>query len=355
MRLKLVPDILFPDKQIRKMVKYGGIIKNYYHIFHLKKNDMKIFKSNIPWLLLLVVLISSCEKTEINYEPNRKTIVKIKDAENEITQKARDVLPTIDEFILLDVRRELTRPDDINQPLTVKLQQDNSLIADYNSAHGTSILVLPSAWFTLSDDITNLTFAPGEVVKTVTIKLNKTSMDLSQRYALAYKITDAGSGAVISSSLKEAIYEIGVKNKWDGAYRITGTMVDLAAPTITGYYPQDADLITTGPASCVMVPWDLGIPGHLILSGTSLSYYGSFGLVLNFDAATNKIASVVNYYGQPAGNTRSAVLDDTGLNTWNPSNKEINIKYFMLQPNTVTTPPYIRTKFDEKWSYLGVR
>src|SRR6185503_19733640 len=210
------------------MVKYGGIIKNLTIIFTLKTNDMKIFKSNIPWLLVLVVLITSCEKTEVKYEPDRKTIVKIKDAENEITQKARDVLPTIDEFILIDVRRDPTQPSDLNQPLTVKLQADPSLIAGFNTAHGTSLLVLPSAWYTLSEDITNITFAAGEDIKTIKIKLNKTSMDLSQRYALAYKITDAGSGAVISNALKEAIYEIGVKNKWDGAYRITGTMVDLA-------------------------------------------------------------------------------------------------------------------------------
>src|SRR5262245_55894010 len=106
--------------------------------FTLKINGMKIFKSNIPLLLVLVVLITSCEKTEINYEPSRKTVVKIKDAENEITQKARDVLPTVDEFILIDVRRELTQPNDVNQPLTVKLQKDASLIASYNTAHGTS-------------------------------------------------------------------------------------------------------------------------------------------------------------------------------------------------------------------------
>ena len=316
---------------------------------------MKILKSNIPWLLVLVVLITSCEKTEINYEPDRKTIVKIKDAENEVTQKARDVLPTIDEFILIDVRRSPTRESDLNQPLTVKLQKDASLIAAYNTAHGTTLVELPSASYTLSDDIANITFAAGQDIKTIKIRVDKTNLSLSQQYALAFKIAEVGSGAVISNSLSEAIYIIGIKNKWDGLYRVTGTMVDIAVPTITGYFPQDVDLVTNGAAQVVAIPIDLGIPGHLILSGTSLSYYGSFGPVFNFDAATNKVASVVNYYGQPASNTRSAVLDDTGINAYNPATKQMDVKYFMLQPNTVTTPPYIRVKFDEQWKYLGPR
>ena len=317
---------------------------------------MKIIKSNIPWLLVLVVLISSCEKTEINYEPDRKTIVKIKDAENEVTQKARDVLPTIDEFILIDVRRSPTRESDLNQPLTVKLQKDASLIAAYNTAHGTSFVELPSASYTLSADVTNLTFAAGEDIKTIKIRLDKTNLSLSTQYALAFKIAEVGSGAVISNGLSEAIYAIGIKNKYDGVYEITGTFVDVTNAAFTAAYPLKWELQTNGPAQVIVVDNELlGIPGYVFYNGPSLTYYGSFGLVVNFDAATDRVASVVNYYGQPAGNTRSAVLDDTGVNAYNPATKTVDIKYFMLQPNTVTTPPYIRSKFAEKWKYVGAR
>jgi len=321
---------------------------------------MKIIKSNIPWLLVLVVLITSCEKTEVKYEPDRKTIVKIKDAENDITQKARDVLPTIDEFILIDVRRDPTQQSDLNQPLTVKLVKDPSLIAAYNTAHGTSFVELPSASYTLSEDVTNLTFAPGEDIKTIKIKLNKTSLSLSTQYALAFRISEVGSGALISNSYKSAIYAIGIKNKWDGVYNVTGTFQDVTNANFVGVYPYEWELQTNGPAQCIVIDqYNLGIPGFAFNSvgdpTSANTYYGSFGLVVNFDAATDKVASVVNYYGQPAGNTRSAVLDDTGINAYDNATKTVNIKYFMLQPSVVTTPPYIRAKWNEQWKYIGSR
>lgn len=321
---------------------------------------MKIFKSNIPWLLVLVILISSCEKTEIKYEPNRKTIVKIKDAENEVTQKARDVLPTIDEFILIDVRRNPTSPTDLNQPLTVKLVKDASLITAYNTAHGTSFVELPSATYTLSADISNITFAAGEDIKTIKIRLDKTSLSLSTQYALAFKLTEVGTGAVISNSLKEAIYAIGIKNKWDGIYRVTGTFQDVNNAAFVGTYPYEWELHTNGPNQCIV--YDnvfLGIPGFAFNSAGNPAapntYYGSFGLVVNFDPVTNKVTSVVNYYGQPAGNTRSAMLDDTGINAYNAASKQVDIKYFMLQPNAVATPPHIRARWNEQWKFIGAR
>jgi hypothetical protein len=321
---------------------------------------MKIFKSNIPWLLVLVVLITSCEKTEVNYEPDRKTVVKIKDAENDITQKARDVLPTVDEFILIDVRRDPTRESDLNQPLTVKLVKDASIIAAYNTAHGTSFVELPAASYTLDKDISNITFAPGQDIVTVKIKLTKTGLSLSTQYALAYKLTEVGTGAVISGSLKQAMYAIGIKNKWDGVYRITGTFQDLTNAAFVGTYPYEWELQTNGPAQVIVIDQNnLGIPGFAFNSvgdpSAANTYYGSFGLVVNFDAATDKVASVVNYYGQPAANTRSAVLDDTGLNAYNNSTKQIDIKYFMLQPSVVPTPPNIRAKWNEQWKYIGSR
>lgn len=321
---------------------------------------MKIIKSNIIWVLFLAVLITSCEKTSVKYEPNRQTVVRIKDAENDITQKARDVLPTLDEFILIDLRRDPTKPVDLDQSLTVKLQKDATLIDAYNTANGTSFVELPSASYTLSDDISNITFAAGEAVKTIKIKLNKASLSLSEQYALAFKITDAGSGAVISNAFKQAIYAIGIKNKYDGVYKVTGTFVDVTNAAFVATYPYTWELQTNGATQCIVVDNDLlGFPGFAFNSvgdpSAANTYYGSFGLVINFDAATDKVSSVVNYYGQPAGNTRSAVLDDTGINKYNASTQQVDIKFFMLQPSVVTTAPYIRAKFDQQWKFTGPR
>lgn len=184
--------------------------------------------------------------------------------------------------------------------------------------------------------------------------MNKASLNVDSFYAVPLKI-ESVTGGNLAADAKAMVVVFDLRNRLDGKYRITGTMVDVAAPTITGSFPQDVHLITTGANSVTMIPLDLGIPGHLILSGTSLSYYGSFGPVFTFDKSSFKILAVTNSYGQPAGNTRSADIDPSGTNQWNSSTKNMSIKYYQKQPNTVTTAPYIRVYFNEEFTYLGSR
>ena len=184
--------------------------------------------------------------------------------------------------------------------------------------------------------------------------MNKHLRNVDSFYAVPLKI-EAVTGGTIAPDAKSMVVVVDLRNRLDGKYRVTGTMVDIAAPTLTGYFPQDVHLITTGANSVTMIPLDLGIPGHLILSGTSLSYYGSFGPVFTFDKSSFKILAVTNSYGQPASNTRSADIDPSGTNQWNSSTKNMSIKYYQKQPNTVTTSPYIRVYFNEVFTYLGSR
>jgi hypothetical protein len=306
------------------------------------------------------LLFAACDKNEGTLNGAGQTIVKLPQGADEKTALALDFKPGLQDVLLLDVRRDAPNSGELNKSIVVKIKNDPTLVADYNSAHGTSYIPLPAAAYQVdaSNPFTGsewtVTFNAGEHAKPIMIKLDPTKLDLSQQYALGFTITDA-SGAKISNGLQSALIEIGVKNRYDGIYRVTGTMVDLAAPTITGYFPQDVDLLTLGAAAVVMIPRDLGIPGHLILSGTSLSYYGSYGPVFTFDLATDKVISVTNYYGQPAGNTRSAEIDPSGINKWDAATKDMDVKYFMKQPNTITTPPYIRVTFDEHFDYLGPR
>ncbi len=194
--------------------------------------------------------------------------------------------------------------------------------------------------------------ANGSVAVPLTI--NRTNLPPEAVYGIGLKIETTSAGTV-SASGNSIILKFDLRNKFDGVYRMTGTMVDIAAPTITGYFPQDIAVTTTNPNQVVFIPKDLGIPGVLILSGTSLSYYGSFGPALNFNASTNQITSVVNSYGQPASNTRSADIDPSGINVWDPATKNIYVKFYQKQPNTVTTSPYIRVYFNSTLTYLGPR
>ena len=308
------------------------------------------------------ILLTSCIKNdEGKFNSSGSTFVKLPGGADEKVALALDFKPGFQDVVLLDVRRDAPTAAELQKSVTVTIKNDPTIVSDYNTAHGTSYIPLPAAAFTIDPGNPyngtewTVTFNPNEHAKPILIKLDASKLDLSRQYALGFTIVNATGGAKISNGLQSAMVEVGVKNRYDGSYRVTGTMVDVAAPTITGYFPQDVDLITTGAASVVMVPWDLGIPGHLILSGTSLSYYGSFGPVFTFDLATDKVISVTNSYGQPAGNTRSAEIDPSGINKWDAASHDMDVKYWMKQPNTVTTPPYIRVTFDEHFDYLGPR
>lgn len=285
---------------------------------------------------------------------NTKSLIKITDGGEAINQRARNVSPTIDTFLLLEVRRDPKTSAELNQALTVKVANDTGVIGRYNRANGTAYEQLPSSLYTLLTDVNTLTFQPGEISKEIKIRLNKTNLDLSKSYALGFKITDA-SGAQVSTEMSEAIYAIGVKNKYDGLYEANGTMVDLANSALTGNYPWSVEFRTSGPNSVILWDHEEDYILHPILSAGAWSYYGSFGVEITFDPVTNKVVSVTNPYGQPAGNTRSAQLDPSGVNQWDPATKQLKIKYFMLQPSVMTTAPYIRTTFDETFTYKGGR
>ena len=188
----------------------------------------------------------------------------------------------------------------------------------------------------------------------VQLTINRSNLPPDAVYGIGLKIETTSAGT-ISPTAQKIILKFDLRNKFDGVYRVTGSMVDIASPTLTGYFPQDINVVTTGPNHAVFIPKDLGIPGFLILSGTSLSYYGSFGPVLTFNSASNQIIAVTNSYGQPASNTRSAEIDPSGTNVWDAATKNIYVKFFMKQPNTVTTPPYIRTYFHITMTYQGQR
>ncbi len=164
-------------------------------------------------------------------------------------------------------------------------------------------------------------------------------------------------------------------NLYDGVYNVTGSFVDYLNPTFTGVYPKRLHLITTSPTSVIVADSINGemVPGYLFLNNGAGSFYGSFGLQLSFNSSTNFVNEIHNYYGDPtnvstgvgnpsigtgapmyaSSNTRTAVLDPTGTNYFNSSNRVLRLKYFMNQPSTSPNGP--RAAFDETWTYIGPR
>lgn len=314
---------------------------------------MKIYKIYAASLLLISFLSASfvaCKKDK-GYASTRQTLIKIKDAEDGLTVYARDVDPPTETFQLADIRRDATNNAELNQSVTVTIAIDQSVLDEYNTDNNTSFVMLPANAYTLSENLSNLTFASGEFAKTVMITLNKGLLDLSQQYALALKITNVSSGAVASVDYSKAVYSIGVKNKYDGHYEVTGTMVDFSNSALTGDYPFECDLETAGATSVLMYNYTGNFVGyyHPILSAGASSAYGNYVPVFIFDANDN-IVGITNGYGQGAGG-RSAELDPSGLNKRNPDGS-IDVSYWMNQPSVFT--PH-RTSFVEHFTYLGPR
>lgn len=141
-------------------------------------------------------------------------------------------------------------------------------------------------------------------------------------------------------------------NPWDGKYRFEGTLVDNKDANIV--WPGNTyeySLETQSATQVLLISKDLGFAGHILKNIANPTFYATFGLLVNFDPATGKITSITNSYGQPSSSGRSAVLDPSGVNTWDPVTKNIRIKYWMDEVGFAGH----RTAFDETWIYIGAR
>lgn len=174
------------------------------------------------------------------------------------------------------------------------------------------------------------------------------------------------SGYLISGNLGHLTLNLKGPHKWEGRYALTGTMTDFASATlshVTALWATDATSnpngdpytvqIVTKNGSTLMFYDELLREDFLypIKSGSNYSAYGAFAPEFVFDSAGN-ITAVVNHHGQPASNTRSAVLDPTGINKYDEATKSFSVSYYMVQPSAVPTPPSYRCHMVETYTFI---
>ena len=190
----------------------------------------------------------------------------------------------------------------------------------------------------------------GSSTAYIQVKFNPSS--LGGFYIFGIKITAVSDPKYTISNLATGFIKFGIKNIYDGDYTMNGTLVDAANGGITGQYPAEVFLETVDGTSVVMFePTIYGNFYHLISSGGSVSVYGSFAPVFKFDA-NNNVISVTNHYGQPAANGRSAEIDPSGINKYDPATHKLSVSYWMNQPSVIAGH---RTHFVEVFTYLGKR
>jgi hypothetical protein len=317
---------------------------------------MKRYIKFIP-LLVAVLALTSCLKEKLAVGSEASNIVEF------YTTEAINSPPT--SLYPIYVKSFFTRPgqnfdvtvsysgtDVAPQDITLQIGVDNDAVTKYNATGGTQYSVLPTASFALSSSTVVIKKGERRAVFNVTVKPEDFDDNLNQ--VIPLKITSSSFGTV-SGNFGTVFYAVGARSKYDGLYTVSGTMVDQANATITGKYPQDYYLITQNSRAVGLYDFEYGGDYyHQITSGGATNVYGSFSPVFTFDDAGN-ITSVVNYYGQPAGNGRLARLDPTGVNkitagTPGTAGFEFKVKYIMEQPVGTT-----RTVYNETFTFKGDR
>lgn len=312
--------------------------------------------------LFLVTGLSSCLKEKGEFGDKPQNIVEFYTTDSYISGVNSQYAVYAKQYVAgapgsFDVTVSYSGTNTAPQDITVQVAVDPDALAKFNTkatANGDDTYeALPSAYYTIPT--TTVVIKKGQRRATFPVNVSITSsFDFSKNYALPLTIKSASMGT-ISGNFGSVLYAVGAKNKYDGRYTVTGTLVDATQPAFTAKSPTGFDLYTATSSTAIM--YDYGYAktfGHRFLNAGADSYYGSYAPVFTFDDAGN-VTKVVNFYGQPSGNGRSAALDPTGVNKFvsgTPGVKgaTFKVRYFLLQPGST-----VRTTFDETWVYEGPR
>jgi len=365
---------------------------------NFKQNKMK--KNLLKGLLLgcsALVLLNGCVKDK--YSSNQAAGIGpsyVRITEAEVYSQFFAPFLTVKPITVLSVRRDAASSDaaaatnvvaltDITANNVSQSSTAETYLAAFNRHNGTSYSAMPSTLYTFASasdaSVTktstgySFNFGPGDFAKNLTFNVDGSQVDLSKQYAIAFTITNTG-GLTRKIGLDTIIATIAIKNKYDGVYAVTGTMVDVTTTTLTqinnflsvggAQYgapaPQQYELRTTSANTCDVYDnyfygaYAVAISSQAVGAAITYSSYGTFSPQLTFDLTTNKITAVTNRYGQavPPANGRTGRLDPTGsLNDYESGT--ITIKYNMCQPSSVPVAPYVRTTWDETWKFLKSR
>jgi hypothetical protein len=322
------------------------------------------YSLKIAGLLISALVITSCLKDDITLDPDKSTnVIEFKNPSSFLSPsgstyslytQAFDLANENDYPITVSYSGAHVAPEDI----TVNIGIDTAALSQYNQEQHTEYDLMDANLYTLP---TSVVIPKGQRQATVAIKVKSNLFDFSKAYVLPVRIQSASSG-IVSANFGTILLSLNAKNKYDGNYSVAATapMLDNTSPNLLGYYPLNSDLHTTGPNSVVMycLTYLEGLEGHPIKSrnaetgALSDSYYGSFAPVFTMDE-TGKVISVTNFYGEPAGNGRSARLNPTGANKFTVNadgSKVLEVAYVMQQAGRVD-----RTFFYEKWTFKGPR
>ena len=213
----------------------------------------------------------------------------------------------------------------------ITLAINDALRTAYNTANGTNILALPSSAYSLT---LSLTIPAGSRNVEVPLVLPNTSvLNPNDTYGLGITIASVDGGYLIASNLKNLFIEIGLKNKYDGVYRLNG--VHNRSP-YTFPFETEVEMWTTGASSVAMFWPDGGDFGQPIGTGPgSVNWYGNaVSPNFIFNPTTNECINVNLQVGAAVtlamvtlDNTPDSNPDGPIYNRYEPTPKKMYLTY----------------------------
>jgi hypothetical protein len=202
-------------------------------------------------------------------------------------------------------------PNDIH----VKVALDANAIKAANDEQEADMIALPSTLYTVSS--LDVVIPKGEKTATLKFTLTPDKFDLSKAYALALKIESVtGTNAPISGNFGLIVVSVGAKNKWDGIYKVTGTMVD-ANGLYKGVYPTECAMISAGANSVIYYQQEVDYPNFLV-ENIATGGLANTGIRPKFIIDANNNVQIIN---------NATGADITVHGKYNPDQKSFDIEW----------------------------
>lgn len=240
----------------------------------------------------------------------------------------------------------------LGKAVEVTFERTPSLIDDYNTKFGTHYAELNADAYSVTTYKVTIPADKNEAF--VPVKIFTDKVNLSQDNMLAFTLKDA-SGQTIATNFQKILWPIGVKNRWDGVYKLIKKQLGWAAYGIddggTYTYPSSAGksigLVTAGANSNYLYNYyrnDLLLPGYT--TGGGATAFGAVTPRYIFDPATNALTNIINTTPDD-GRGRVLVPNPAVTNNrYDPATKTIYASYILKQngrPDMIIYDTLIRT------------
>jgi hypothetical protein len=296
---------------------------------------MKKIKIILSLMFLGAFVMQSCIKDDVVELGNAGSVfIKINDGPTKALYY--EPFTTKKTVVVFNVRRDVNSAAELAKSATVSIIDAPELVTAYNKENDENFETLPAAIFTYVTDPSvtksgnkfTITFAPNEFAKNIEISLDGSKWDLSKKFAIGYKVTEA-TGAKISSAQKQIVTLISLKNKYDGVYLLTGAhnRVPYNFPYKTVVY-----MMTAGANSVIYYWKDAGSYGHPIGLGpdpeNDLSWYGpGISPVVEFDPNTDEVVRVFNNPPNATVITKFTLAGVANSNRYDAAKKKMYISF----------------------------